>query len=100
MSFKPQGKQTLRFKSGHDNGIFTLSVEGHIVATIDAYRPSNETNWWTAVELPVECDGELVVVNVTGAKHPRSTNSYVQIVGLASTAHGRRQGSAATTAVI
>ena len=81
-SFRSAGKQHLVFKTGHDNGIFTLLVEGTIVATVDAYNQA--TNWWTTVTLPDACNGKQVTVNVTGSKHPQSMNTYVQIVGLIS----------------
>ena len=55
-SFRSAGKQQLVFKTGHDNGIFTLFVESTIVATVGAYNPA--TNWWTTVSLPKACNGK------------------------------------------
>ena len=81
LAFRSLGRQQLVYKSGPDDGIFTILVGGAVVATVDAYSP--ETNWWAARELPTACNGSDVTVNVTGTKHAGSRNTYVQIVGLA-----------------
>jgi hypothetical protein len=80
VSFHAKGKQQVVYKSGHDDGIFTLACGGRVVVTVDAYQP--ETNWWTTVEVPVTCAGGVVTLNVTGRRHPRSSNAYLQVVGV------------------
>jgi sialate O-acetylesterase len=70
----------LLYKSYHDCGIFTVSVGGHVLETIDAYSPSS-AKWWSAVTLP-SSTAAVITVKATGRKNASSTNSYVQLVGL------------------
>lgn len=78
----------LVFKSYHDCGFFDVKVGDTVVQTVDTFAPAPACNWWKTAALPAGT--ETISIVATGKKNARSTDSYVQIIGIQIESHVER----------
>lgn len=74
---------TLVHKVGPDCGIARVLIDGRPAAdpSLDTYSPDVEWNHRTVLAAGLPRGRHIIVLEVAGAKHPKSSNTYVQVVG-------------------
>lgn len=84
LTFTSKTEVSVAHKVGRDCGIAEVWLDGNFIKEIDTYSPTDD--WYRATVLVSGLDKtdapRTIEIKVTGRKNSKSTNSYVQIVGL------------------